>query len=132
LIDAASLAALRKTVDDTAGRASLQVLPPTEVGFEERVLDVVRATPGVAVAVPIVEGTVLADDTTGESLAVYGVDLGDEAAVRDYDGVGRDTEDVIGDPLVFLSQPDSVVVTKPFAAAHGLAADARLPVVATG
>ena len=130
LINGASITALRRTIDETAGRASLQVEPPTEIGMDEGVLDVVRATPGVAVAVPVVEGSVLVDDGRGESLTVYGVDLADEGSVRDYDGVGRDAEDVIQDPLVFLSQPDSVVVTKPFAATRGLAADARLAVLA--
>jgi putative ABC transport system permease protein len=129
LINVASLAALRRTVDDTAGRASLQVVPPTEVGFPEEVLETVRATPGVSVAVPVVEGAVLVEDGRGESLVVLGVDLGNEESVRDYDGVGRDAEEVIADPLVFLAQPDSVVVTRPFAAARGLGADAKLTVV---
>jgi putative ABC transport system permease protein len=130
LVNAASLAALRRTVDDAAGRASLQVLPPTEVGFPEAVLETARATPGVSVAVPVVEGSVLVDDGRGESLAIFGVDLGDEASVRDYEGVGQDAEEVIADPLVFLSQPDSVVLTRPFVAARGVDLGAKLAVVA--
>jgi putative ABC transport system permease protein len=130
LINRATLAALRQTVEDSAGRAQLQVVAASDAGLPEDVLEQVRATPGVSLAVPLVEGAAFVADGQGESLAIFGVDLGDEAAVRSYRGVTSDAEQVIDDPLVFLAQPDSVVVTRAFAAGRHLGLGDRLAVVA--
>jgi len=40
---------------------------------------------------------------------------------------GNGSDDVIEDPLVFLAQSDSLIVTMAFAAARGLKVDAKLP-----
>ena len=50
--------------------------------------------------------------------------LGDRS-IRNYDLEGSD--DAIDDPLVFLAQPDSLMVTKKFADERGLAVNSRLP-----
>jgi putative ABC transport system permease protein len=130
LINRSTLVALRQTVEDTAGRAQLQVLATSDAGFPEEVVEHVRGLPGVTLAVPLVEGSALVDDGRGESVTIFGVDLGDEASVRTYRGVTEEADAVIDDPLVFLSQADSVVVTRAFAAARGLGLDGRFPVVA--
>jgi putative ABC transport system permease protein len=130
LINRAAIVALRQTIEGAAGRAALQVVAPSDAGMPEDVLARVRAFPDVAVAVAVVEGPALVDDGRGESLAVFGVDLGDADALRAYEGIGAEAEAVIDDPLVFLAQPDSVVVTKAFASARGLDLGDRVRVVA--
>ena len=55
-----------------------------------------------------------------ETLAILGVDLLQEQSVRTYKTTD---EQVIDDPLVFLNQPDSIIVTHAFAKAHGLKND---------
>jgi len=131
LINQAVFAAFRETIEGTAGRAQLQVVGTTEVGLPEQVLETVRSAPGVAVAVPIIEGVAFVDDGRGESVTVVGIDLGDEASVRHYEGVGADAGKVINDPLLFLARPDSVVVLRGFASTHELRLGDTIPVVAT-
>jgi putative ABC transport system permease protein len=130
LINHATLATLRDTVDEVAGRAQLQVVAASDAGLPEELLDLVRAAPEVALAVPFVEGTALVADGQGESLAIFGVDLGDDASVRVYRGVSQGAGEVIEDPLTFLAQPDSVVVTRTFAASRGLGLGDHVTVVA--
>lgn len=113
---------LFEMIDTLAGRASLEVAAGDGAVFPESVVATVASVAGVQLATPVVTGVAFPADGSGELLTVYGVDLGNETAVRSYDArTSRD--EVIDDPLVFLSQPDSVVVTRAFAAARGLARD---------
>ena len=48
-----------------------------------------------------------------------------DRSLRDYDLEGGD-EDVIDDPLVFLAQPDSLILTREFAARNHLASGSKL------
>jgi putative ABC transport system permease protein len=130
LINRSTLAALRDTIEGAAGRAQLQVGAASDAGLPEDVLEKIRAIPEVTLAVPLVEGRALVDDGRGEPLAVFGIDLGDDASVRTYRGVTEDADRVIDDPLVFLAQPDSVVVTRAFATARGLGLGDAIPVMA--
>ena len=50
--------------------------------------------------------------------------LGDRS-LRNYDLEG--TDEAIDDPLVFLAQADSLIVTKTFAEKNGLALNSRMP-----
>jgi len=130
IINQATLVAFRQTIEGTAGRAQLQIVAPSESGLPAAVLEAVRGAPGVALAVPVVEGTIFVADGSGESMTIFGVDLGDEASVRAYEGVGADAGKVIDDPLVFLAQPDSIVVTRAFASPRGLGLGDSLSVIA--
>jgi putative ABC transport system permease protein len=56
------------------------------------------------------------------------VDLTNEPAVRVYHDGDR-PEDVVGDLLGFLSQPDSIIVGRRWASSHGLAAGDRVALV---
>ncbi len=119
-INESTLAFFRTNVSSMTGKASFTVLG-SPVGFPEELVEVVRAVPGVEAAVPMVESRARFGD--GETLVVFGVDLLQEAAVREYGGGPGDdqhAEDVVEDPLEFLNQPDSIIVTRSFAAAHGL------------
>ncbi len=116
--------AFNRTVDRIAGKTELQVTAG-ETGFDEGVLETVQSAASVRVAVPVIEAVV---DTTvrGEgSLLVLGVDMTGDRSLRDYDLESGD-EAVIEDPLVFLAQPDSIIVTREFARSNGLHADSRV------
>ena len=52
--NATLLDSLRATVEKLAGKATLQITAG-ESGFSEKVLDTVRATPGVQLAEPVIE-----------------------------------------------------------------------------
>src|SRR5262249_20065277 len=99
--------------------------------FPEEVSDAVARVPGVALAVPVVEATAFAGDESGQALAVQGVDIANADALRVY--VARDAEGLeLSDPLVVLSQPDSVILTRAFAERRGLAVGAAVFLVASG
>ncbi len=106
---------LQETVEKMAGKATLEVTAG-ESGFPEHVLDTVRATPGVKVAEPIIE--VIAQTLfAGEgNLLVLGVDTTGDQALRDYEFDRSQTE--VADPLVYLAQPNSLMVSRAFAERH--------------
>lgn len=112
------LFAFNQTVDRIAGATQLQVTAG-ETGFDEEVLERVQAHPGVAVAVPVNEAVVHTGLQGQGSLLVLGVDMTGDRSLRDYDLENED-ETVIEDPLVFLAQPDSLIVTREFSERTGL------------
>src|SRR5262249_52409745 len=117
-----------ETVDGVAGRAALTVSAGEGAMFPEEIADRIAAVPGVTLAVPLVRAVTFLDDGSGELLTVHGVDLGHEAAVRVYHTTGR-PEDVIDDLLVFLSQPDSIVLGRELAVRRGLAVGSHVELV---
>jgi putative ABC transport system permease protein len=121
------LLAFTRTVDRIAGKTELQVTAG-ENGFDESVLERVQAASMVRVAVPVVEAVV---DTRSVELSgqgnilVLGVDMTGDRSLRDYDLDSGD-EAVVDDPLVFLAQPDSLIVSKEFADRTHLAVGGRV------
>jgi putative ABC transport system permease protein len=116
--------AFQQSVDHIAGATQLQVLAG-RAGFDETVLERVQAAPEVRVAAPILE-TIVDTGLRGQgSLLLLGVDLTGDQSLRRYQIEGADT-DAIDDPLVFLAQPDSLLVTRQFAARNGLGRNSRL------
>ena len=63
---------------------------------------------------PVIEAVVDTGIIGEGSLLVLGVDMTGDRSLRDYDLESGD-EAVIDDPLVFLAQPDSIILTKQFA-----------------
>src|SRR5207244_10246540 len=59
---------------------------------------------------------------------ILGVDMTGDRSLRNYDLESAE-EDVIDDPLVFLAQPDSLIVTRDFAARNRLRIGSRLPMI---
>ena len=105
--------AFERTVDRIAGAAQLQVTAG-DAGFLEDVLERVQAIPQIQVAVPVIEaaaGTRLAGQG---NILILGVDMTGDRSLREYDLENAD-EAIIDDPLVFLAQPDSIIITKEFA-----------------
>jgi putative ABC transport system permease protein len=107
------LFAFSRTVDRIAGKTELQVTAG-EAGFQEDILEKVQSASSVRVAVPVIEAVVDPGIGGEGNLLVLGVDMTGDRSLRDYDLDSGD-EAVIDDPLVFLAQPDSIILTHQFA-----------------
>jgi putative ABC transport system permease protein len=119
------LFAFSHTVDRIAGKTELQVTAG-EAGFPEDVLDKVQSASTVRVAVPVIEAVVDTKLRGQGNLLVLGIDMTGDRSLRDYDLESGDAA-VIDDPLVFLAQPDSIIVSKEFADRNTLAVGQRIP-----
>lgn len=118
------LFAFRKTIDRIAGTTQLQI-SAGQLGFNEDILEKVQRVPGVRVAVPVIEAAVNTGIQGQGNLLILGVDMLGDRSLRDYDLEGGD-EGAIDDPLVFLAQPDSLMVSRTFAAENHLATNSKL------
>src|ERR671934_3023289 len=118
------LYAFSRTVDRIAGKTELQVTAG-ETGFPEDVLERVQAASTVRVAVPVIEAVVDTKLSGQGNLLILGVDMTGDRSLRDYDLESGD-EAIVDDPLVFLAQPDSIIITKEFAARNHLTVGSTL------
>jgi len=116
--------AFYRTVDRIAGRTQLQVTAG-ETGFDEEVLDRVRSSPSVRVAVPVIEAVVDSGIPGEGNLLILGVDMTGDRSLREYDLESGD-EAVVDDPLVFLAQPDSIILTRDFAERNHIHSGSRI------
>lgn len=116
--------AFQRTVDRIAGATELQV-SAGEGGFSEDVLERVQAMPDVRVAVPVIESVVGTGLAGQGNVLILGVDMTGDRTLREYDLESGD-EAIVDDPLVFLAQPDSLIVTREFAARNHLETNARV------
>ncbi len=112
------LTAFSSTVDKIAGKAQLQVTAG-DSGFPEEVLERVQAVPEIRAAAPVIEASADPGLRGQGRLLILAVDLTGDRALRDYD-MDSAEEEVIDDPLVFLAQPDSIILTREFAGRNGL------------
>lgn len=112
------LYAFNRTVDRIAGATQLQI-SAGETGFPEEVLEQVQADPDVEVAVPVIEATVQTGIAGQGNLLVLGVDMTGDRSLRDYD-LDRADDTIVDDPLVFIAQPDSLIVSRQFTERTGL------------
>jgi putative ABC transport system permease protein len=117
--------AFDKTIDQIAGATQLQVTNG-DFGFDESILERVQAVPEVGVAVPVIEATVETKVPGQGSILILGTDMTSDRSLRNYELKDAD-EAIIDDPLVFLAQPDSVMVTREFAARNNLQVNSKLP-----
>jgi putative ABC transport system permease protein len=125
------LFAFSRTVDRIAGKTELQV-SAGETGFDEAILEKVQSASTVRVAVPVIE-TVVDSNLKGQgNLLVLGIDMTGDRSLRDYDlendgdQAGSVEAAVIDDPLVFLAQPDSLILSREFADRNHLQGGSRL------
>jgi putative ABC transport system permease protein len=113
-----------RTVDRIAGKTEIQITAG-ETGFDEEVLDRVQSASTVRVAVPVIEAVVDSKMQGQGNLLVLGIDMTGDRSLRDYDlESGEDA--VIDDPLVFLAQPDSLILSKEFADRNHITVGSRL------
>jgi putative ABC transport system permease protein len=117
------LFAFARTVDRIAGKTELQVTTG-ETGFDEEILEKVQSASTVRIAVPVIEAVVDTKTKGRSSLLVLGVDMTGDRGLRDYELESGDAA-VVDDPLVFLAQPDSIIVSKDFAAENRIEAGGR-------
>jgi putative ABC transport system permease protein len=113
------------TVQRIAGETQLQVTSG-EFGFDEAVLERVQGIPEVGVAVPIIEATANTSLPGQGSLLILGVDMTGDRSLRDYTMESAD-DAIIEDPLIFLAQPDSLMVTREFAERNNLQVNDKIP-----
>jgi putative ABC transport system permease protein len=117
-INGSVMDAFRSTVDAVAGKADLTVAG-SQVGFDESVLEQVRAVPGVAHASAALVFIAPVQGAPDERLYVMGVDLLDDGHFRTYEGVDRELG-ALTDDLEFLNSTDRMLVSERFAREHGL------------
>jgi putative ABC transport system permease protein len=124
--NATLLDSLASTVERLAGKSTLEVTAG-ETGFPEHILDVVRATPGVKMAEPVIEVTAHTSFADEGNLLILGVDTTGDQALREYEFDRSQTQ--IADPLVYLAQPNSILLSRSFAQRHGLQIGSMLPIL---
>src|ERR1044071_492139 len=117
--------AFNQTVDQIAGSTQLQV-SAGEFGFDESVLERVQSVAEVGIAVPVIESTVDTKIPGEGNILILGIDMTSDRSLRDYELKDAD-EAIIDDPLVFLAQPDSLMITKEFAERNKLGVNSRIP-----
>jgi putative ABC transport system permease protein len=122
--NAALLDSLTLTVEKLAGKSTLQV-SAGETGFPEETLDVVRATPGVKLAEPVIEVIVNTAFEDEGDLLILGVDTTGDQQLRQYEFDNSQTR--IADPLTYLAEPNSILLSRAFADRHGLKIGDHLP-----
>src|ERR1035438_6009786 len=123
--NAALLDSLSATVERLAGKSTLEITSG-ETGFPEEVLDTVRATPGVELAEPVIEVIVHTAFQDEGNLMILGVDTTGDQQLRQYEFDRSQTQ--IADPLTYLAQPNSILLSRAFAERHGLQIGSRFPI----
>ncbi|MEW6735125.1 MAG: FtsX-like permease family protein [Acidobacteriota bacterium] len=118
------LGSLKLTIEKLAGKATLQITS-SESGFPEEILETVRNTSGVKIAEPVIEVIAHTAFTGEPNLMIVGVDTAGDGKLREYEFDESLTE--IGDPLVYIAQPNSILISRKFAAAHNLQEGDSLP-----
>ena len=119
------LGTFQQTLQRVAGATELQVTAGA-AGFEEEILERVQSLGEVAVAAPVVEAVAATGIPGQGNLLILGIDMTGDRSLREYNVESGDAA-VIDDPLVFLAQPDSLMVTADFAARNRLTTGAHVP-----
>ncbi len=118
------LTAFTQTVDRIAGATQLQI-SAGEAGFEEEILERVQNVPEVRVAVPVIEAVMNPQTKSQANILILAVDMTGDRSLRDY-ALEAGDDSFIEDPLVFLAQPDSIMITREFAAENELKSNSEL------
>lgn len=121
VVNGSVVASFEHGVAAMTGKTALVVGEDT--GVDEAMLESVRAVPGVALAVPVIQESVR-ERHTGRRLAVLAVDALLDSDVRDYEVWADDIE--VEDELAFLNDPHAVLITRRFAAEAGVKAGDEL------
>jgi putative ABC transport system permease protein len=111
------LSSLSLTIEKLAGKSTLQVIAG-ESGFPEEVWEIVRDTPGVKIAAPVIEVIAHTAYADAGNLLIVGEDTLGEQGLREFTFDESATE--MSDPLIYLAQPNSIIVSRTFAGQHGL------------
>jgi putative ABC transport system permease protein len=112
------------TVNRIAGKAQLQV-SAGDAGFSEEALERVQSLREVRAAAPVIETEADPGFAGQGKLLILAVDMTGDRSLRDYDFDNAE-QDVIDDPLIFLAQPDSLILTSEFAARNRITVGSKL------
>ena len=123
--NAALLDSLALTVERLAGQSTLEV-SAGETGFPEAVLDRIRSTAGVAIAEPVIEVIVHTGYADDGNLLILGVDTTGDQQLRRYQFDLSQSQ--LADPLTFLAQPYSILISRAYADRHALHIGDRIPI----
>lgn len=113
------------SVEAVIGRADLRVVAISPAGLDEKLVPTIAEQPGVAVVAPVIHVPTFLDGDATQPVSVWGLDFLNDGALEAYD-LDPGSEVELGDPLVFLSQPDSVIAPRDWLAERGLHAGDRL------
>ncbi len=115
---------MKESIEAVSGKARLSVSAGV-AGFPESRLEEIRTTPGVKSAVPLIEARAFFAGATesADGLQIMGADLLQETSVRTYKATDQR---IIDDPLTFLNQPDSIILTKALAEKRGLGLESKI------
>jgi putative ABC transport system permease protein len=122
--NAALLESLALTVERLAGKSTLEVTAG-ETGFPESTLELVRAVPGVQVAEPVIEVIARTGYTDEGNLLILGVDATGDQQLREFQYDLALSQ--LADPLSYLAEPNSLLLSRAFAGRHGLKVGDSLP-----
>jgi len=114
-----------QTVDRVAGATQLQVFASGATSFSEDVLDVVRQRAEVQAAAPVIEQSVTLGTQGQGSLLILGVDMLGDSSLRQYE-IDSGGDEVASDVVMFLAQPDSLIITREFARQNRLAVNSQI------
>lgn len=103
----------QETIRRIAGATELQITAG-EPGFGEDVLERVQSLAQVSVAAPVIEAVAGTGIDGQGNLLILGVDLTSDRGLRNYQFESGD-DAMIDDPLVFLAQPDSIMLSADYA-----------------
>lgn len=117
-INRSVLDAFRSTVDTIAGKADLTIAS-SSAGFEDALVDKVRAVEGVTHASGGLTAIAPVVGSPGESLYVMGVDLLDDGFFRNYQAIDKDIG-ALAEDLEFLNSTERMLISERFAANHSL------------
>ncbi len=115
---------LKLTAEKISGRATLQV-SAGESGIAEETLEIVRSVPGVAVAEPVIEVIAHTGFSEQGNILIAGVDITGDREIHQYQF--DESHEDLGDPLLYLAQPDSIMISRAFGERHGLKEGDKLP-----
>jgi putative ABC transport system permease protein len=120
----------RSSLESIAGPADLQVaLGLGEVGFPEATVESVARDPGVAIAVPLVRGTIALADDPSEVLQLFGTDLTVADRLPRYEvdlaATRQSSRQAAND---IIADPQSILLPETFAAAHDLEVGSQIRV----
>lgn len=122
-INTVSIASLKKNITDVAGKTDLTIVSHGGEGFLEVFLDTVLDIEGVISAVPVTQSiSSVILESKRKTLTVIGIDVLNDSSVRDY---GQQSN-TVADPLVFMSQPDSIALSKRIASEYNIQIDQKI------
>jgi len=123
LLNDATLRSLDQNIESMTGKADLTITSDG-MGFEEGILEKVKSTGLIKEAIPLILNYAYVDDHPDAAPMVFlGIDLLKDTSIRDYNEGGGE---IVPDPLAFVNQADSVILTKSWAAKNNYSMDDSL------